>query len=324
MHIIIQGDYYMCTALTFNAENFYFGRNFDYHFSFGEEVAVVPRYFPLDFRKISSQEKHFAMIGMAHIKGNTPLFYDAVNEKGLCMAALNFVGNAQYKKYIKDKINIAHFEFIPFILGKCATVLEAEKLIKDINITDEKFNDELPLAQLHWIISDNKKSITVEAVKEGIKIYENKVGVLTNNPHFPMQLFGLNNYMKLSNKNPKNTFSKEIKLDNYSLGMGTMGLPGDLSSSSRFVRTVFAKLNSPKMKSEKECVNQFFHILGFAEQVLGCNDIGNNEFEITVYSSCINADKGIYYYKTYDDFTVKQIEMNNENLESDILFRYLI
>lgn len=314
----------MCTALTFNDENFYFGRNFDYHFSYGEKVVITPRNFPLKLREMPDICHHNAIIGMAYVAENYPLYYDGVNEKGLCMAALNFVGNAHYNKKIKDKINITHFEFIPFILGKCSSVNEAKKLIENINITDESFNDKLPISQLHWIIADKEGSITVEAVKEGIKVYDNLVGVLTNNPPFPMQIFQLNNYMRLSNKTPKNTFSDKVKLNAYSLGMGGLGLPGDLSSTSRFVRTAFAKLNSPKIKSEKQSVNQFFHILGFAEQILGCNDIGNGEFEITVYSSCCNADKGIYYYKTYDDFTIRKIEMHSRNLEGDSLFVYPI
>lgn len=312
----------MCTALTFDAENFYFGRNFDYHFSYGEEVVIAPRNFPLVLRTEKDIINHHAIIGMAYVAENQPLYYDAVNEKGLCMAALNFVGNAHYNKRIKDKINITHFEFIPFILGRCSSVNEAKRLIENINITDESFNDKLPVSQLHWIIADKEGSITVEAVKEGIKVYDNPVGVLTNNPSFPTQIFQLNNYMRLSNKTPKNTFSDKVKLNAYSLGMGGLGLPGDLSSTSRFVRTTFAKLNSPKTKGEKQSVNQFFHILGFAEQILGCNDIGEDEFEITVYSSCCNADKGIYYYKTYDDFTIRKIEMNSHNLESTTPFRY--
>ena len=129
-----------------------------------------------------------------------------------------------------------------------------------MNFLNLPFSEDLPLAELHWLISDDKESITVESVKEGIKIYENKVGVLTNNPTFDKQMFALNNYMYLSNREPECKFSKDFELKRYSRGMGAIGLPGDLSSQSRFIRATFVKLNSISKDTEKESVSQFFHI----------------------------------------------------------------
>lgn len=125
----------------------------------------------------------------------------------------------------------------------------------------DAFNENLPLAQLHWIIADKDDCITIESVEEGIKVYDNKVGVLTNNPSFDKQMFNLNNYDNLSTKNKENTFSKNLDLKQYSRGMGAIGLPGDLSSISRFVKVCFTKMNSISCNSEKEGVSQFFHIL---------------------------------------------------------------
>jgi len=251
----------MCTAVTYKTKNFYIGRTLDYDCSYGEEIAITPRNYPIRFRHMGIIKEHYAMIGMAHVAGGCPLYYDAVNEKGLGMAGLNFVGNACYKKESPGKDNIAHFEFILWILGKCATVKEARKAIENINIVDTAFSDELPPAQLHWIIADSKESITVESVEKGLFIYDNPVGVLTNNPPFENQLFGLNNYMMLSPKQPHNNFSGGLNLQTYSRGMGAMGLPGDLSSSSRFVRASFVKMNSVSGDSESESVSQFFHIM---------------------------------------------------------------
>lgn len=250
------------------------------------------------------------------------LYYEAVNEKGLGIAGLNFVGNAQYNKKIKGKDNITQFEFIPWILSQSTTVKEAKKLIEKINFLDEPFSTNLPLAQLHWIISDSIESITVEAVKDGIKIYENPVGVLTNNPTFDKQMFELNNYMNLSTKSPKNTFAKSLNLEKYSRGMGAIGLPGDLSSQSRFIRAAFVKMNSVSKEEEKESVSQFFHILNSVEQQRGCCELDDGIFEITIYTSCCNASKGIYYYTTYDNHQITAIDMHKENLNSENLIRY--
>ena len=312
----------MCTAATYTTKDFYFGRTLDYEFSYGDEVTITPRNYPFNFIEKGTIHTHYAIIGMAHVIQDYPLYYDAINEKGLGMAGLNFVGNADYKEKMCEKDNIAQFEFIPWILSQCATVKEAKNLVEKINLLNISFNDKLPVAELHWIISDSTGSITVESVKEGIKIYENPVGVLTNNPPFDMQMFGLNNYMNLSTTPPETKFAKGLNLTEYSRGMGAIGLPGDLSSQSRFIRVAFTKMNSISGEGEKESVSQFFHILNSVDQQRGCCNLGNGKYEITIYTSCCNTTKGIYYYTTYDNHQITAIDMHKENLDGNKLIKY--
>ena len=263
----------MCTAATYQTKDFYFGRTLDYEFSYGDEIVITPRNYQFDFRHRESLQSHYAMIGMAHVVGNDPLYYDAFNEKGLAMAGLNFVGNASYYDVEEGKENIAQFEFIPWILGTCATLDEAKKALSEMNLTNTPYSEQFPVAQLHWIIADKTGAITVEAMEDGMHVYENKVGVLTNNPPFNIQMFLLNQYMGLSPKQPENLFAKDIELNAYSRGMGAIGLPGDLSSSSRFAKVAFTKLHSVSGNSEAESVSQFFHILGSVDQQRGCCDV---------------------------------------------------
>lgn len=314
----------MCTAATYKTKDFYFGRTLDYEFSYGEEITITPRNYPFSFRCMGIMENHYAIIGMAHNIENYPLYYDAVNEKGLGMAGLNFVGNAYYREEIPNKNNVTTFEFIPWILCQCASVKEARTLLEKINLTNTPFNEKLPVSELHWIIADPNEAITVESVKDGIRIYDNPAGVLTNNPPFDMQMFQLNNYMNLSPKQPENHFSDKLSLHAYSRGMGALGLPGDLSSQSRFIRVAFTKLNSVSGDSETESVSQFFHILGSVDQQRGCCEVGDGEFEITIYTSCCNADKGIYYYTTYDNHQITAVDMHKEKLDDNQLVRYPI
>ena len=236
----------MCTAVTYKTKDHYFGRNLDLEYSYKETITITPRNYVFDFRRMGKLESHFAMIGMAYVADGYPLYYDAANEKGLSIAGLNFPGNADYKPYCDGKDNVTPFELIPWILSQCATVSEAERLLSRINLLKENFCDELPLSPLHWIISDKERSITLESVKSGVSIYENPVGVLTNNPTFDYHLFNLNNYMSLTKGEPKNTFAgeKDLALKTYSRGMGAMGLPGDASSMSRFVKAAFVKMNA--------------------------------------------------------------------------------
>lgn len=314
----------MCTAITYKTENFYFGRTLDNDFSYAEQVTVTPRNFIFEFRNGLVIENHYAIIGMAYVAGGYPLYYDAVNEKGLCIAGLNFVGNAHFFKPAEDKNNVAQFELIPWILSQCESVKQAKEMLEQINITGEKFNSELPVAQLHWLIADKKQAITVESIKDGIKIYDNPIGVLTNNPPFDMQMFSLNNYMSLSPLPPENNFSSGIELDSYSRGMGAIGLPGDLSSQSRFIRAAFTKLNSVSEPDEKSSVSQFFHVLGSVNQTRGCCKLENGKHEITVYTSCCNADKGIYYYTTYNNRQITAVDMHRTDLDSKELITHTL
>ncbi len=312
----------MCTAVTYKTKNFYFGRTLDYDFSYREEVVVTPRNFPFNFRETPPLTTRYAIIGTAFVKDGYPLYYDAVNEKGLCIAGLNFVGNAVYRDYERGKINLAQFELAPYLLGKCASVKEALVRLKKINLTNAVFSDDLPSAELHWIIADGSRAVTVEFVKEGLKLYDNAVGVLTNNPPFDEQIFNLNNYMGLSPKDPKNLFSKKLALKSYSRGMGALGLPGDLSSQSRFVRAAFVRLNSVSGDSEEESVNQVFHILGSVAHPRGACIVGKDGHEITVYTSCCNAGEGIYYYTTYENHRITAVRMRDHDLDGDALIRY--
>lgn len=312
----------MCTAATYTTKDFYFGRTLDYEFSYGNQITITPRNYPFHFRHERMMKSHYAIIGMAHVAENYPLYYDAFNEKGVAVAGLNFVGNAHYESVSHNKTNIAQFEFIPWILSQCASLDEVRTVLSDMQLVNTPFSKQYPLAQLHWIISDKTGSITVESMSDGLHIYDNPVGILTNNPPFPQQMFQLNNYMHLSPRQPQNTFSDKLSLSTYSRGMGGIGLPGDLSSASRFVRAAFTTMNARSGDSELESVSQFFHILGSVDQPRGCCEVTKGSYEITLYTSCCNATKGIYYYTTYENHQISAVDMHRENLDSNSLICY--
>lgn len=312
----------MCTAISLTTKDHYFGRNLDLEYSYIETITITPRNFPFAFREKDTLSHHYAMIGTAYVRDGYPLYYDATNEKGLSMAGLNFPENAYYFPSENHMDNITPFEFIPWVLAQCTTIMEAKDLLANLNLLDASFHSELPLSPLHWMIADKESSIVVESTKEGLHVYDNPVGVLTNNPPFEMQLFHLNNYMNLSNDPPENHFSEVLDLKKYSNGMGAMGLPGDWSSQSRFVRVSFAKMNSKCGITEEESVSQFFHLLSSVAFPRGCVEMKENIYEITAYSSCCNVDKGIYYYKTYENHQITGIDMYRENLDGSTLICY--
>lgn len=312
----------MCTAATYITDDFYFGRTLDYEFSYVDEVTITPRNYTFNFRKAGTMKSHYAITGIAYVLDNYPLYYEGVNEKGLCIAGLNFPGNAVYREEAAGMYNIAQFEFIPWVLGQCFAISEVKELLSKTNITKMQFKDNLPVAPLHWLVADKNSAVTAEPCEDGIKLYDNPVGILTNNPPFTEQMVYLNNYMSLSVKPPVNNFSSKLNLHPYCRGMGAIGLPGDLSSPSRFVRAAFTKMNSISNGTEAESVGQFFHILGTVSQQRRCCETECGEYEYTIYTSCCNADKGIYYYTTYYNHQISAINMYHENLDSEELVRY--
>lgn len=312
----------MCTCATYTTKDHYFGRNLDLEYSYHEQVAVAPRHYPFRFRHEPSLEQHLAMIGMAFVIKGYPLFYDAINEDGLGMAGLNFPYNCDFKPAGKTGRNVASFELIPYILGQASTVKEAKELLAGLTITDDAFAPTLPPNPLHWMIADKEQTIVVEQTKKGLTVYDNPVGVMTNNPTFDMQMNRLADYRNLTASEGTDSFGAGLELFPYSRGMGALGLPGDLSSASRFVKVAFTKMNSVSADDEESSVSQFFHILHSVEQQRGCCRLGEDKYEITIYSSCCNLDKGIYYYTTYDNSTVNAVDMHREDLDGDQVKAY--
>ena len=317
----------MCTAVSYKTKDHYFGRNLDLEYSYHETVTVTPRNKKLAFRHVEDVLHHPAMIGMAYVVDDDPLYYEATNESGLSIAGLNFPGNAQYNKPVEGKDNIASFELIPWILSTCRCVADAREKLARINITDDSYSDALPASPLHWMIADASGCLVFEQTKNGGCMYDNPVGVMTNNPPFDYQLTHLMDYMGCSPDSIKNKAMPKIPMTPYSRGMGGIGIPGDLSSASRFVKAAFTKMNSISGDDESASVSQFFKILGSVEQQKGCCRLGERAdgtpiCEYTIYSSCCNTDKGIYYYTTYENSQITAVDMQKENLDGDHVIAY--
>ena len=311
----------MCTAVTYRTKDHYFGRNLDYEHSYQESVTITPRDFVLHFRRLPPMEHHYAMIGMATVSNGYPLYYDGVNEHGLSMAGLNFPHSAKYMHEMPGKDNVTPFELIPWLLGGCKSTCEAMDKLENVNLVDISFSNEFPLSPLHWILADPNSTVTIEQTEDGLQVYDNPVGVLTNEPPFPFHMMNLQNYLHVSNEEAVNRFAPSLPLKAYSRGMGGIGLPGDLSSASRFVKAAFTKLNSVSKDAESASISQAFHILGSVAQQQGCVKV-DKVYEKTIYTSCCNTTKGIYYYTTYENSQITGVRLHGVNLDSNNLFRY--
>lgn len=299
----------MCTCIDFKTKDHYFGRTLDLEYRFDEKVVITPRNYPFVLKNGTSFRTRYAMIGMASVQNNYPLYAEASNEKGLSIAGLNFPGNACFFPEADSRFNLAPYELFPYFLGLYSTVADLREILPDLNITDIPFTENTPVAELHWMISDGTECIILEQMEDGLKVYDNPVGILTNNPPFSYHLANLNNYMNLTPCCPQNRFSDKLNLQQYGMGMGAIGLPGDSSPSSRFVKASFTKLNSVCEEDEMSSVTQFFHILDSVSIVKGTTLTKDGLDDLTTYSSCINTTRGIYYYKTYNNSQITALRM---------------
>lgn len=312
----------MCTAAVYHTKNHYFGRNLDQAQSFPLSVAVIPRNYPLKLRNLPTIEKHLAIVGTAYMNEGYPLLYDAINERGVGMAGLLFPDNASFQDLKEGMDNICEFEFMPWILSQSSSMEDVRNLLSRANLTKQPYSESLPISPMHWIVSDGETAVVVEPMKEGLCVYDNPLMVLTNNPPFPYHMENINNYMNLTSAIPTNRFSDKLDLKEFSFGFGGIGLPGDISSGSRFVRACFTLFNSVvEDDSEGASVSQFFHILQNECQVHGLATVEDG-YETTIYSSCGNLEQGVYYYTTYENSHVNAVDMHREDLDGSEVKAY--
>lgn len=314
----------MCTALSITNKDHYFGRNLDLEIDYPVSVVITPRQHGFPMRHVPDIKNNYAMIGTAIIMNDYPLYFDAVNEKGLAMANLAFFGYASYFPPKQGKLNLASFELMQYVLAQFSTVAEVKVALKDLNITDDNYAPSMPSQGLHWIVSDPTTSIVIEQTAErGMVIYDNPWGVMTNAPEFDYQRANVGYYANVTGDLATNRFAPkapDIRL--FSRGMGSIGLPGGTDSVSRFIRVLFTKLNSRCPQDEASNVSEFFHILSNVQQVSGETELKKDVYEITQYTSCFNTTTGTMYYNTYYNPSLTSVSMYKENLDSKDLIEY--
>ncbi len=336
----------MCTAIFDNKFGAFFGRTLDLECSLGEHTARVERGEVLRFIHEGERTCKYSIIGMAHVANTAnglrstpsspatrellpeekpdfvisahermdcksiPLFYDAINEQGLCAAALNFPNFAKYNEKDLKKRNLASFEVILYLLSQFKSVKEAVSFLEGANITSDAFSPALPPTPLHWMICDRDRAAVLEQTEDGLRIFENEVGVMTNSPPFPYHVTRLCDYSLLSPTPPENNILPSQELSPYSRGLGAFGLPGDYSSSSRFVRAVFAKEHTLLPPCEDDTRREAARrrlgdILGTVSLPYGIARTEKGEPIYTVYTSFMDMERCEYSYFTYDDRGVK-------------------
>ena len=319
----------MCTSFNIQSEerHNFFGRNLDLAYNVNECPLILPRNYQLEDKVTGNMLKtKKAIIGMGTVIDGHPSMVDAMNEKGLVCAGLNFEGFAHFEeKPVPGKINIAPYDFIYWVVSNHETIDEVKGALSNIELVNVPLNEKTPVPTLHWMITDKTgQSIVVEKTKDKLAVYDNPVGVMTNQPTFDWHLMNLNGYLYITPHQPKETRWSDQVLKIHGVGAGTLGMPGDSHSISRFVRIAYARAHMPVIEDDISAITQCFNMLDYVKMVKG-GVITDGMEEKTTYSACMDQEKGIYYYKTYGNNRINAVDMNKEDLDGDelISFSYL-
>ncbi|MBQ4618064.1 MAG: linear amide C-N hydrolase [Clostridia bacterium] len=297
----------MCTAF---CQHSFFGRNLDLQRVYGEEVTVTPRRFPLEFRRQPKLDVHYAMIGAARVQEGIPLYFEAVNEHGLAMAGLSFERDCAYTPPETEGA-LAPFEVIPFVLAQCADVKEAVQLLGDRTVAALPFDESLPVTPLHWFLCDRTSAVAVEPLEMGLAVCDDPVGVLSNSPPLSYQLTHLSEFASLQAAEPSSLFDGAVSPRHR--GYGLKGLPGDFTSSSRFVKAAVLRALTPPPEDEAIGVADAFHLLESVAYPRGAMLASDGTFAVTQYSCVCSLENGTYYYKTYRNPSVRAVPFSSKD-----------
>ena len=293
----------MCTAIHLPGQPHLFGRTLDLENSCGASIVITPRNFDLALPASPHASAPTALLGVARLQNGQPLYFDAINEHGLGMAALHFPGNAVYLPPRAGCYNVPSYALIPWVLRHCQTLSEAKALLQQTNVTPAAFCDALPPSPLHWMLAAADGALVIEPMADGLQIYENSVGILTNNPPFPYHIARLDDIRHLT---------PDSSADAYSKGLGAIGLPGDFSSVSRFARAAFVKRNLWLGETPSEKITQFFHLMDAISVPCGCvRDPQGTPF-FTQYTTCADTQNSVYYFKTHQNSRIHAVALSQD------------
>lgn len=298
---------------TVNGRTVEFGINIDFN------VAVIPRNYTFDAKtpigKGLSYTSKYAVLGIYCF--DEPILMDGMNEKGLTAAAFYFPGYARYTTITKQNQRkaLSSIDFTNWILTQFGTLEEIKEAVKDVVIAPTVYKDwgEAP-PPMHYIVYDKEgKSIVIEPLEGGLKVYDNELGVITNSPTFDWHMTNLNNYINLQAQNVQSKRVGDIELHPLGQGTGMLGVPGDYTPPSRFVRAAWFAISSVPAASSDEGVYRAFHLLNNFDIPYGAvkeEQRGKVGYDYTLATSVKDPKRLRYYYRTYDDQEIKCVDLN--------------
>lgn len=321
-------DISACTGITVKTQDgsVISSRTLEFGMPLESNVIFLPRDFKYemlfsDGKKGASWKQKYAVMGLNGLNQN--MIIEGFNEKGLSVGAFYLPGYAVYQKLTTDnaKKAISSVFFPSWIAGNFATVEEVKQGLKNIVVVDN-FPQGIDTAYpLHYRVTDTTGAqIIIEYVKEGLKVYDNPIGVVTNSPDFSWHLTNLNNYTNLSATNVPQVELPGIKLINTSEGTGMHGLPGDFTPPSRLIRALAIQESALPVATADEGVNLSWHIINNVDIPIGAardkDPNGKEYFDRTQWVNVSDLKNLKLYLRTYDNQIIRMIDMNKLGIDS--------
>ena len=300
----------MCVGIRFNAADgsMYFGRNYDWNTSYGEQPWATPAGFPIAWRHMEPSTSRHDIIGMAIAVGGFPMYFEAASDAGLAVAGLSFPKLSCYAdEPLPGKRNVTTFEFPLWITSQFDTLAEVREALENTVITSTPFSDQLPISPVHWLIGDATGSLVAEYTERGMEIFENEFDVVTNNPGFSWHRDNMANYALATATRSEDVVWGAADEQRFLYGLGLRGFPGDYSSASRFAKAAYLNTHYPVQESELDNVARMFHTLDAVAVPLGASERPGGDWTQTLYQGLYSQKTNTYYYRRYTDLAVTSV-----------------
>lgn len=316
-----------CTGLKLKAKDgtVVHGRTLEFGIDIPTSVVVVPRGFTFtgttsEGAGLSYKAKYGAVGCVAY---DDPSILDGINEKGLAVGTFYFPGFASYSKITNDNRSkaLSPIEFSNWVLTQFATLEEVKAGISAVVIAPTVYKDwgnQVP--PFHYIVYDKAgNSLVIEPTEGKLVVYDNPLGVFTNSPKFDWHMTNLRNFINFRTENVAPLKIDGIELAPFGQGSGMVGLPGDFTPPSRFVRAAIFSTTAIPPANNEDAVFQIFHILnqfdipvGVARQTI--DGIVHSDYTL---ATCVkNPQTLVYYFKTYENQSISAVDLNKFDLNA--------
>lgn len=320
-------DLFGCTGILIQAKNntIVNGRTVEFGVPLDINLAVIPRNFsftgktPLGDGK--SYKAKYAAVGIYGF--DDVVLMDGMNEKGLVAGAFYFSGYANYVQVTKKNQGkaLSPADFTNWILTQFASLAEVKEALQTVIIAPTVLNGWGPTPPpMHYIVYDKTgRSIVIEPLNGALKVYDNHLGAMSNSPTFDWQVTNLSNYMNLTPLNAAPQKLRNVSLAPFGQGTGMIGLPGDFTPPSRFVRASFFSTTAAPVANSDEAVDQTFHILNQFDIPKGIVREEEGKmvgYDYTLFTSVKNPETLEYFYRSYDNQTIQFIDLRQFDLNA--------
>lgn len=318
----------MCTCLRVKAKDktIVIGRTMEFGIDPGSKITVFPRNFNYETIGANNKPGHswtgkYGFVGMDMF--GLPMVSDGINEKGLYVGDLYLPGFAEYQKVPdgEEGNSMTPVDVAGFLLSQCENIAEVVDLIKKVYVWGWYADQIKSIPPLHYAVHDaSGKSVVIEYIKGELKIHDNPIGILTNSPDYDWHMVNLRNFINLSATNVP-----LLKLDGDTLtqigqGSGMLGLPGDATPPSRFVRATALTQSLVQPIDGKSAVNAAYHLMnnfdlpiGFAKSM----ETGKPTYDFTFWTTLSDLTNKEYYYRGYENVSVFKVSLKDIDFSGD-------